>query len=121
MGGGLVGGGHLMAFAGSRRPQSSIARFGGEVGKVVMPMTWLAQPLHRPKLTYNRAMPEGYVTVAQAAEILDCKPQQVRDMIQANLIKESDREKVGTSWLIKRDALEGLSPRPVGRPKKKGD
>lgn len=76
----------------------------------------LAQLFTKHKTSYNRAMPEGYITITEAAQLLGLKPQQIRNMIRAGMIPESDREKIGTTWIIKRETLMGLRPRKKGRP-----
>jgi len=71
------------------------------------------------KQKYYQAMTKGWITIKRAAELLGLEPHQIRHMIRAGLILEADREKVGTTWLIRKERALSLRPRKVGTPRRK--
>lgn len=70
--------------------------------------------------TYAGGVPEGWITVSEAAVILGIGEQRVRDLINAGRLKA---EKVGEGrrgyWLIRPEDLKEVANRKPGRPRTK--
>lgn len=74
---------------------------------------------HEPKRVYNRRMPDGYLTVRQAAQRLGLDESRVKALIKAGKLKA---ERFGKRmWIIKEDdfaEFEATRNTKPGRPRK---
>jgi excisionase family DNA binding protein len=65
---------------------------------------------------YTERMPEGWLTVSEAASRSGLKPQQIRDAIRRGNLKADQH---GSIWMIRTKDIDAFEIKPAGRPKRK--